>query len=187
MKGKFLGDTRSGKQKISEVRSPLPMSSLHSPCVTEAAVQSPLTPHGFGLSSAPVPLTGGSSKSLNRKNGTSTAWESVHAKQADNGHSDFVCDCKIARSRGQRSCLKQLNPEELMDCHRASFGVYVQHAQANVDVGPRALGIRIHRLMWPLREPIKSDGTEDEQGRSWKVSTWKLGDKVVCRAAWERA
>ena len=147
MKGKFLGDTRSGKQKISEVRSPLPMSSLHSPCVTEAAVQSPLTPHGFGLSSAPVPLTGGSSKSLNRKNGTSTAWESVHAKQADNGHSDFVCDCKIARSRGQRSCLKQLNPEELMDCHRASFGVYVQHAQANVDVGPRALGIRIHRLM----------------------------------------
>ena len=74
-----------------------------------------------------------------------------------------------------------------MDSHRASFGVYVQHAQANVDVGPRALGIRIHRLMWPLREPIKSDGTEDEQGRSWKVSTWKLGDKVVCRAAWERA
>lgn len=126
-------------------------------------------------------------EALNRKKGDSSSWERMHANQADSGHSHFVCNCKLAKSRGQRSCLKQFSSEELMGFHKESFGVYIQHAATNTDFGPKALGIRIHKLMWPLREPIKSDGTADEKGRSWKVSTWKLGNRVVCRTAWERA
>ena len=75
-----------------------------------------------------------------------------------------------------------------MDFHRErSFRVYIGRDPTNADVGPSALGVRIHRLMWPLREPLKPDGTEDEDGKSWKIGTWKLGDKAVCRKAWERA
>ena len=114
-------------------------------------------------------------EALNRKKGDSSSWERMHANQADSGHSHFVCNCKLAKSRGQRSCLKQFSSEELMGFHKESFGVYIQHAATNTNFGPKALGIRIHKLMWPLREPIKSDGTADEKGRSWKVSTWKLG------------
>lgn len=65
--------------------------------------------------------------------------------------------------------------------------MYIGRAPTRAEVGPSALGVRIHRLMWPLREQLKADGTEDEEGRSWKICSWTLGhNQVVCRAAWER-
>jgi len=109
-----------------------------------------------------------------------------HLGQANDCHSAFVCTCSIARERGQRSCLKQFTGEQLMEFHRESFGVYVSKSMTNVDVGPNAMGARIHRLMWPLRESINSDGSPDDEGRSWRIRTWKLGGKSVCRQAWER-
>ena len=135
----------------------------------------------------PALFAAGAGTSSGRKKGTSQHWEHEHAKQADLCYPDFVCNCNHAKSRGRSSCLKQFNPEQLMDFHRESFGVYIGRDPTNADVGPSALGVRIHRLMWPLREPLKPDGTEDEDGKSWKIGTWKLGDKAVCRKAWERA
>ena len=135
----------------------------------------------------PALFAAGAGTSSGRKKGTSQHWEHEHAKQADLCYPDFVCNCNHAKSRGRSSCLKQFNPEQLMDFHRESFGVYIGCDPTNADVGPSALGVRIHRLMWPLREPLKPDGTEDEDGKSWKIGTWKLGDKAVCRKAWERA
>ena len=51
--------------------------------------------------------------------------ESAHIEQANRGHCDFLCDCALARGRGQRSCLKQFTGEQLMEFHKESFGVYV--------------------------------------------------------------
>ena len=177
-----------GNPKMTEVSSPLP--SLQSPFLSSqtsdlARVESPLTTHVSGPATRALGVGAGTSSG--RKKGTSQHWEHEHAKQADLCYPDFVCNCNHAKSRGRSSCLKQFNPEQLMDFHKESFGVYIGRDPTNADVGPSALGVRIHRLMWPLREPLKPDGTEDEDGKSWKIGTWKLGDKAVCRKAWERA
>ena len=113
--------------------------------------------------------------------------ELAHTESADQGHSDFVCDCPLAKARSQRSCLKQFTGEQLSQFHAEAFGVYVGKEKTKADVGPRAMGVRIHRLMWPLREEINEDGSPDDEGRSCRIRTWRLGTKVVCRKAWERA
>jgi hypothetical protein len=160
-----------------------PLLSLQSPVATQALVQSPLTTLAPGLASAPASAGMASS----RQKGTSLYRMGAHATQANLCHPEFVCNCSVAKSRGRASCLKQFSPEQLTGFHRESFGVYIGRAATNADVGPTALGVRIHGLMWPLREPLKLDGTEDEDGRSWEIRTWKLGNRDVCRAAWECA
>ena len=113
--------------------------------------------------------------------------ELLHAGSADHGHHNFACDCPLARDRSQRSCLKQFTGEQLATFHAETFGVYVGKEKTKADVGPRAIGARIHRLMWPLREDINADGSPDEHGRYFRIRKWKLGTKEVCRKAWERA
>ena len=166
------------------------LTSLQSPFLTSqtsdlARMQSPLTTHVSGPATRALGVGAGTSSG--RKKNTSEYWEHEHRKQANLCHPDFVCNCSHAKSRGRSSCLKQFSPEQLMDFHKEAFGVYIGRDPTKADVGPSALGVRIHRIMWPLREPLKPDGTQDEDGKSWKIGTWKLGDKVVCRKAWEHA
>ena len=148
------------------------LTSLQSPFLTSqtsdlARMQSPLTTHVSGPATRALGVGAGTSSG--RKKNTSEYWEHEHRKQANLCHPDFVCNCSHAKSRGRSSCLKQFSPEQLMDFHKEAFGVYIGRDPTKADVGPSALGVRIHRVMWPLREPLKPDGTQDEDGKSWKI------------------
>ena len=93
------------------------LSSLQSPFATQALLgQSPLTTH------MPAGLASALSSASDRKKGTCLHWERKHAFQSSLCHPDVVCNCSVAQSLGQTSCLKQFSPEQLVDFHRESFG-----------------------------------------------------------------
>jgi hypothetical protein len=168
------GSAPTGAAAVAAAQRP-PWKSEAAQSRSAAEIVEAVLEQGAQLPPADHKLTAGIKKEL------------LHAGSAGNGHGDFVCDCPLARARCQRSCLKQFTGEQLATFHTETFGVYVSKEKTSADVGPRAIGARIHRLMWPLREDINADGSPDEQGRYFRIRKWKLGTKEVCRKAWERA
>ena len=171
--------------RLSSLQSPFATQALlgQNPLTTHMPVHHPLTTHmPAGLASAL------STSASGRKKGTRLHWESKHAFQSSLCHPDFVCNCSVAEFRGQTSCLKQLSPEQLVDFHRESFGVYIGRAPTRAEVGPFALGVRIHKLAPPR---ATQGGWYRRRGgqilEDLLMDARRGHNKVVCRAAWERA
>ena len=95
--------------------------------------------------------------------------------------SGWACNCRLAMNRGQVSCLRQFSPEQMISFYKETVGPEPGKRSVN------QVALRVHRLLWEMKEPLASDSAQRDKGAKYKIDDWKLDAKTVCRSAWEKA
>ena len=94
--------------------------------------------------------------------------------------SAWTCDCRLAKNRGQPSCLRQFSPEQMTAFYKETVGPEPGKRSVN------EVALRVHRLLWEMKEPLATDAPQRDKGAKYQIIDWKLDGRPVCRSAWEK-
>lgn len=118
--------------------------------------------------------------------------QAVHLSKIRSGTVySFRCECPLAKSRRSASCLSQFSMDELFQIHHSVYGGAAA-SKGNATL-KTVVANHTHQLLWELKEPFTPSSTsvvvadETSTRPAYRIKTWKLLCKAVCRKAWLEA
>ena len=139
-------------------------------------------------------------KAAKKASRTYAARQAAHFYEATTGHQACKpCKCPLAKKGGFQCCLDYFGKGAFLSFHHdyygsalgrmdASTGTRRRKKQTRFDKVPaNGLGNNLHHEMWAKKTPLDKAAVGGNGGRMYRVVSWALNGRAVCRAAWKAA
>jgi hypothetical protein len=144
---------------------------------------------------------GAKKKGAKKKKGSGWSFEAqraAHLAELQRSHPKARCNCPLAKAKGIEGCLDDFSRASFLSFHAEFYGSELARMDAPSATGRKKqtkfdratacyLGSNLHHEMWANKALLRKAGVGPTNGRMYRVATWELEGRAVCRKAWMAA